>query len=287
MNNSNKIIKQLTRIADALDRMVPPLKSNQFLKNSNTYEWFAKEQILNPIKEVNRVKLDLLLGINKNKEIIIQNTLQFANNLPANNVLLWGARGMGKSSLVKAVHLYVRNFTQNDLILIEIHKNEIDSLPNLIRLLSNEKKQFIIFCDDLSFEYGEQTYKALKSLLDGGIEKKSDNILFYATSNRRHLIARNIVENEKQNAIHESEVVEEKISLSDRFGISLGFYSCSQKDYYTIVKAYSEEYKLNISNQDLEQLSIKWSIARGSRSGRVAWQFIQDLAGKLEQKLKP
>ena len=194
---------------------------------------------------------------------------------------------MGKSSLVKAVHLYVRNFTQNDLILIEIHKNEIDSLPNLIRLLSNEKKQFIIFCDDLSFEYGEQTYKALKSLLDGGIEKKSDNILFYATSNRRHLIARNIVENEKQNAIHESEVVEEKISLSDRFGISLGFYSCSQKDYYTIVKAYSEEYKLNISNQDLEQLSIKWSIARGSRSGRVAWQFIQDLAGKLEQKLKP
>ena len=287
MNNSNKIIKQLTRIADALDRMVPPLKSNQFLKNSNTYEWFAKEQILNPIKEVNRVKLDLLLGINKNKEIIIQNTLQFANNLPANNVLLWGARGMGKSSLVKAVHLYVRNFTQNDLILIEIHKNEIDSLPNLIRLLSNEKKKFIIFCDDLSFEYGEQTYKALKSLLDGGIEKKSDNILFYATSNRRHLIARNIVENEKQNAIHESEVVEEKISLSDRFGISLGFYSCSQKDYYTIVKAYSEEYKLNISNQDLEQLSIKWSIARGSRSGRVAWQFIQDLAGKLEQKLKP
>ncbi len=285
MSNSKKILYQLIRIADSLDRISPIPNSNQLVKNADTYEWIGKKHSLNVITNVNRINIDLLLGIHNIKNTLIQNTMRFANNFPANNVLLWGARGMGKSSLIKSCHFYVRKNSKKDLVLVEIYKNEISTLPDLLRILGKNNKRFIIFCDDLSFEQGEYSYKALKSLLEGGIEKKPDNVIFYATSNRRHLIARDIIENEQNKAIHEKEVVEEKISLSDRFGLSLGFYNCSQKEYFNIVKGYSMQFKFKISDKELEDLALKWSISRGSRSGRVAWQFIQDLAGKLEKKL--
>ena len=250
------------------------------------YLWNADELQLIPVDNINAINLKLLKGIDHTKEILLENTIQFAKGFSANNVLLWGARGMGKSSLIKAVHKEVsktNNF--NRLILIEIFRDDINKLQKLISELQKEKHQFIIFCDDLSFDNNETNYKSLKTVLDGGIMKKSDNILFYATSNRRHLMPRSMIENESSTSISPSESAEEKISLSDRFGLWLGFYQCSQEDYLYIVKSYAKEYKFKIDNSDLEKLAIEWSVTRGSRSGRVAWQFIQDLAGKLKIKI--
>ena len=287
MNFDKNILSFLERSTKALEALSKSKKNeNILITKADGYLWNADELQLIPVDNINAINLKLLKGIDHTKEILLENTIQFAKGFSANNVLLWGARGMGKSSLIKAVHKEVsktKNF--NRLILIEIFRDDINKLQKLISELQKEKHQFIIFCDDLSFDNNETNYKSLKTVLDGGIMKKSDNILFYATSNRRHLMPRSMIENESSTSISPSESAEEKISLSDRFGLWLGFYQCSQEDYLNIVKSYAKEYKFKIDNSDLEKLAIEWSVTRGSRSGRVAWQFIQDLAGKLKIKI--
>ena len=287
MNFDKNILSFLERSTKALETLSKSKsKENILITKADGYLWNADELQLIPVDNINAINLKLLKGIDHTKEILLENTIQFAKGFSANNVLLWGARGMGKSSLIKAVHKEVsktKNF--NRLILIEIFRDDINKLQKLISELQKEKHQFIIFCDDLSFDNNETNYKSLKTVLDGGIMKKSDNILFYATSNRRHLMPRSMIENESSTSISPSESAEEKISLSDRFGLWLGFYQCSQEDYLNIVKSYAKEYKFRIDNSDLEKLAIEWSVTRGSRSGRVAWQFIQDLAGKLKIKI--
>lgn len=287
MNFDKNILSFLERSTKALETLSKSKsKENILITKADGYLWNADELQLIPVDNINAINLKLLKGIDHTKEILLENTIQFAKGFSANNVLLWGARGMGKSSLIKAVHKEVsktKNF--NRLILIEIFRDDINKLQKLISELQKEKHQFIIFCDDLSFDNNETNYKSLKTVLDGGIMKKSDNILFYATSNRRHLMPRSMIENESSTSISPSESAEEKISLSDRFGLWLGFYQCSQEDYLNIVKSYAKEYKFKIDNSDLEKLAIEWSVTRGSRSGRVAWQFIQDLAGKLKIKI--
>ncbi len=287
MNFDKNILSFLERSTKALETLSnSKSKENILITKADGYLWNADELQLIPVDNINAINLKLLKGIDHTKEILLENTIQFAKGFSANNVLLWGARGMGKSSLIKAVHKEVgktKNF--NRLILIEIFRDDINKLQKLISELQKEKHQFIIFCDDLSFDNNETNYKSLKTVLDGGIMKKSDNILFYATSNRRHLMPRSMIENESSTSISPSESAEEKISLSDRFGLWLGFYQCSQEDYLDIVKSYAKEYKFKIDNSDLEKLAIEWSVTRGSRSGRVAWQFIQDLAGKLKIKM--
>ena len=287
MNFDKNILSFLERSTKALETLSnSKSKENILITKADGYLWNADELQLIPVDNINAINLKLLKGIDHTKEILLENTIQFAKGFSANNVLLWGARGMGKSSLIKAVHKEVgktKNF--NRLILIEIFRDDINKLQKLISELQKEKHQFIIFCDDLSFDNNETNYKSLKTVLDGGIMKKSDNILFYATSNRRHLMPRSMIENESSTSISPSESAEEKISLSDRFGLWLGFYQCSQEDYLDIVKSYAKEYKFKIDNSDLEKLAIEWSVTRGSRSGRVAWQFIQDLAGKLKIKI--
>jgi len=227
-----------------------------------------------------------LIGIEHNKKLLLDNTIQFSQSLPANNVLLWGARGMGKSSLIKSVFKNVTNKTNVErLILIEINREDIKSIPMLTKKISNIRHQFILFCDDLSFDENETSYKSLKNILEGGLAEKSNNIIFYATSNKRHLISRNMNENESTTDIIPHEAVEEKVSLSDRFGLWLGFYQCSQEQYLSMVETYIKTYNINIDSLKAKKLAIEWSVTRGSRSGRVAWQFIQDLAGKMEKKL--
>jgi predicted AAA+ superfamily ATPase len=234
------------------------------------------------VKEVNRLALSLLKGIDAARDTLLENTRRFAVGLPANNALLWGARGMGKSSLVKAVHAEVPRLT-----LIEIHREDIASLPHLLaHLREAPNRRFILFCDDLSFEALDTSYKSLKAVLEGGIEGRPDNVLFYATSNRRHLMPREMVENERSTAIHPGEAVEEKLSLSDRFGLWIGFHNCSQDDYLAMVKSYTEHYRLTIDQAALRNEALAWALARGSRSGRVAWQYIQDLAGRLGKPLE-
>ena len=287
MNFDKNILSFLERSTKALETLSnSKSKENILITKADGYLWNADELQLIPVDNINAINLKLLKGIDHTKEILLENTIQFAKGFSANNVLLWGARGMGKSSLIKAVHKEVsKTKNLNRLILIEIFRDDINKLQKLISELQKEKHQFIIFCDDLSFDNNETNYKSLKTVLDGGIMKKSDNILFYATSNRRHLMPRSMIENESSTSISPSESAEEKISLSDRFGLWLGFYQCSQEDYLYIVKSYAKEYKFKIDNSDLEKLAIEWSVTRGSRSGRVAWQFIQDLAGKLKIKI--
>ena len=241
---------------------------------------------LTPVKKINSINIDLLKGIDQTKSILLENTKQFSQGFPANNALLWGARGMGKSSLVKSIHREVSlEKNKNRLILIEIYRDDIKTLPLLISQLNNYEHRFIIYCDDLSFNDNENNYKSLKTVLDGGIMERSQNIIFYATSNRRHLMARSMIENENSTAISPSESAEEKISLSDRFGLWLGFYQCSQDEYLNIVISYASYFKLKIKDKELKDLAIEWSVTRGSRSGRVAWHFIHDLAGNLKIKL--
>ena len=287
MNINDKILSLIERSTKALEKISKVNYENKIdISNENGYLWSAENFQLTPVKKINSINIDLLKGIDQTKSILLQNTKQFSQGFPANNVLLWGARGMGKSSLVKSIHREVSlEKNKNRLILIEIYRDDIKTLPLLISQLNNYEHRFIIYCDDLSFNDNENNYKSLKTVLDGGIMERSQNIIFYATSNRRHLMARSMIENENSTAINPSESAEEKISLSDRFGLWLGFYQCSQDEYLNIVISYASYFKLKIKDKELKDLAIEWSITRGSRSGRVAWQFIHDLAGKLKIKL--
>ncbi|MGY8975750.1 MAG: ATP-binding protein [Alphaproteobacteria bacterium] len=287
MNINDKILSLIQRSTKALEKISKVNNENKIdISNENGYLWSAENFQLTPVKKINSINIDLLKGIDQTKSILLQNTKQFSQGFPANNVLLWGARGMGKSSLVKSIHREVSlEKNKNRLILIEIYRDDIKTLPLLISQLNNYEHRFIIYCDDLSFNDNENNYKSLKTVLDGGIMERSQNIIFYATSNRRHLMARSMIENENSTAISPSESAEEKISLSDRFGLWLGFYQCSQDEYLNIVISYASYFKLKIKDKELKDLAIEWSVTRGSRSGRVAWQFIHDLAGKLKIKL--
>jgi len=277
----------LERIANALDRLAPPEKKINNLDKSEGFVYEAKSGLVRPVLEINRIPIGLLQGIVSQKQILLDNTISFANNLSANNALLWGARGTGKSSLVKAVHAEVILKTKSEqLKLVEIHREDIGELPELLSLLSYYKKyKFILLCDDLSFDAGENTYKSLKAALDGGIEGKPSNVIFYATSNRRHLMPRDMMENEQSTAINPSESVEEKVSLSDRFGLWIGFHNMSQDVYLEIVFAYCKEFNISLEQNILRSQALEWSITRGARSGRVAWQFIQDIASKQKVKI--
>ena len=256
-------------------------------ERDEAFVWQAAQKRLEPVKHVNRVEMRLLKGIDRMRDTLIENTERFAKGLPANNALLWGARGMGKSSLVKAVHAQVSADRKNQgaLKLVEIHREDIESLPALMALLRDARHRFIVFCDDLSFEHEDTSYKSLKAVLEGGIEGRPDNVILYATSNRRHLMAREMMENERATAINPGEAVEEKVSLSDRFGLWLGFHRCSQDEYLAMVEGYVAHYRLKTDAETLRRDALEWATTRGARSGRVAWQFVQDLAGRLGAKL--
>lgn len=275
----------LKRIAEALERLAPPPAENAGLDRADAFVWNAEAACLDPVPVVARVDLSLIKGVDRVRDILLDNTRRFAEGLPANNALLWGARGMGKSSLVKAAHAAVNAETPRSLILIEIHREDIESLPRLMTQLRTQDRRAVIFCDDLSFDHDDTSYKSLKAVLEGGIEGRPRNVIFYATSNRRHLMPRDMVENERSTAINPSEAVEEKVSLSDRFGLWLGFHNCSQDDYLGMVGGYAAHYGLKIDEESLRAEAIEWAATRGARSGRVAWQFIQDIAGRLGQTL--
>ena len=276
----------LARIASALERMAPPGAPRPELEGFSAFVWHASPPGLEPVARVNRVAMSLLKGIDLTRDLLVENTERFARGLPANNALLWGARGMGKSSLVKAAHHEINAATGGKLKLIEIHREDIESLPILMGMIRKaEGYRFIVFCDDLSFDAEDTSYKSLKAALDGGIEGRPENMLFYATSNRRHLLPRDMIENERSTAINPSEAVQEKVSLSDRFGLWLGFHNCSQDEFLDMVQGYAKHFGLKIGAEELRSGAIAWQATRGSRSGRVAWQYIQDLAGRLGQRL--
>jgi len=287
---TQELARNLARIADAIERLSPPPPPRPDFAAAEAFVWRAESQVLAPVQKVSRVELALLRGVDYLRDQLLGNTERFARGLPANNVLLWGARGMGKSSLVKAAHADVnaRLVGTSDfsgLKLVEIHREDIESLPVLMSLLREARERFIVFCDDLSFDGGDASYKSLKAALEGGVEGRPANVLFYATSNRRHLLPREMVENERSTAINPGEAVEEKISLSDRFGLWLGFHKCSQDDYLAMVFAYVTHYRLDAPEAQIRAEALEWAITRASRSGRAAFQYIQDLAGRLGRKL--
>ncbi|HQT47535.1 MAG TPA: ATP-binding protein [Acidocella sp.] len=275
----------LRRIAEALERLAPPAPAPLMLEQADAFVWHPERGVLSPVPVVSRVPLALLQGIARQKETLLENTTRFAAGLPANNAMLWGARGMGKSSLVKAVHAEINRGRPGALALIEIHREDIRTLPGLLNTLRGQARRCVILCDDLSFEREDADYKALKSVLDGGIEGRPDNVLFYATSNRRHLMPRDMMDNERATAINPGEAVEEKVSLSDRFGLWLGFHNGDQAVFFEMIEGYAEAYRLPIDRPALHAAAVEWSVTRGGRSGRVAWQFIQDLAGRLGVRL--
>ncbi|MFZ5791836.1 MAG: ATP-binding protein [Pseudomonadota bacterium] len=275
----------LRRIADALERFSPPAPASAPLDGADAFLWHAAGARLEAVPQVNRVEIELLRGIDRPRDILLDNTRRFADGLPANNALLWGARGTGKSSLVKAVHAAINAETGGKLALVEIHREDLASLPVLLSRLRGHPRRFLLFCDDLSFDQADTSYKSLKAVLEGGIEGRPENVIFYATSNRRHLMPREMIDNERSTAINPAEAVEEKVSLSDRFGLWLGFHNCDQDTYFAIVEGYARRYGLKISADQLRREANEWSVTRGARSGRVAWQFIQDLAGRLGQRL--
>ena len=278
----------LRRIAEALDRLAPPAPDKPDFDAAEAFIWRADTGALAPVAHVNRVDIALLRGIDRVRDLLVENTERFARALPANNALLWGARGMGKSSLVKAAHASINRKSEvaGRLKLVEIHREDIEGLPALMGLLRDAPFRFIIFCDDLSFDAGDTSYKSLKAALEGGIEGRPGNVLFYATSNRRHLLPRDMMENERGSAINPGEAVEEKVSLSDRFGLWLGFHHCSQDDYLAMVHGYARHFRLEAPAGKLEAEALEWATTRGARSGRTAWQFIQDLAGRLGKPLE-
>ena len=286
-SDASEILAALRRIADALERQSPPPVAALSLDGADAFIWHADPDRLTPVPVVNRVDFDLLRGIDRVRDILLDNTRRFAGGFPANNALLWGARGMGKSSLVKAVHEEVNEGRKgaDRLALIEIHREDIDTLPLLLRTLRASKRRIVMFCDDLSFDKDDTSYKSLKAALEGGIEGRPTNTIFYATSNRRHLMPRDLVDNERGTAINPGEAVEEKVSLSDRFGLWLGFHHCGQDEYLSMIEGYAAYHKLKIAPEELRRRALAWAMGRGGRSGRVAWQFIQDLAGELGQKL--
>jgi uncharacterized protein len=276
-----RLLDAATRIAAALERLAPPAPPPPDLGTAEAFVWSPDPPHLAPVARVARVPIELLQGVEQQKRILLENTERFAAGRPANNALLWGTRGMGKSSLVKAVHATVNAAKPSSLALIEIHREDIGSLPDLLNLLRGQTRRCLILCDDLSFEAQDTDYKALKSVLDGGIEGRPENVLFYATSNRRHLMPRDMIENERSTAINPSEATEEKVSLSDRFGLWIGFHNCDQATYFAMVEGYAAAMRLPITPEQLRAEANEWSVTRGARSGRVAWQFIQDLAGRL------
>ncbi len=281
------IAASLAQIAAALERLAPPPAPVFDDKAADAYVWHALPLPgwLEPVPQINAVPIKLLRGVDRVRDILLDNTERFARGLPANNALLWGARGMGKSSLVKAALGAVNADKPGAMALVEIHREDIPTLPELLKQLRDSQRRYILFCDDLSFDAEDQHYKSLKAVLEGGIEGRPENVIFYATSNRRHLLPRDMVDNERSTAINPGEAVEEKVSLSDRFGLWLGFHSCSQDDYFAMLDAYVAAYDLKIEPEKLRAEAVEWSMTRGSRSGRVAWQFIQDLAGRLGVRL--
>ncbi len=285
------LIERLERLTQALERMAPAAPPAPEFDRAEAFVWQAEPEAFLAVAQVNRVPLTLLKGVDRAADQLLDNTRRFAQGLPANNALLWGARGMGKSSLVKAAHAAVRaelrqGKTATDLKLVEIHREDIASLPKCLAHIRKSPHRFIVFCDDLSFDRDDTSYKSLKAVLEGGIEGRPENVIFYATSNRRHLMPRDMVENERSTAINPSEAVEEKVSLSDRFGLWLGFHNGSQDQYFDMVRGYVAHYRLKIDDEELIRDALEWSMTRGGRSGRVAWQYIQDLAGRLGQPLK-
>ncbi len=275
------ILAELKRLADAVDRLAGPAPAINDWNAADCFVWAPVRQHLQPVQRPNRVALTLIRGVDRVRDILHENTVRFTEGFAANNVLLWGARGMGKSSLVKAVHEDVRRESGVSLKLVEVHREDIASLPALLDLLKDTPHRVIVFCDDLSFDHDDTAYKSLKAALDGGVEGRPDNVLFYATSNRRHLLPRHMMENEQSTAINPSEAVEEKVSLSDRFGLWLGFHKCSQDDYLTMIDGYADHFKLPLDREKLHAEALEWATTRGARSGRVAWQYIQDLAGRM------
>ena len=296
MTDHSDLASRLDRIAAALERLTPPPPAPPRFDEAQAFVWQAATLSFQPVTAVNRVPSTLLKGIDGSARQLLENTRRFAEGLPANNALLWGARGMGKSSLVKAVHADVqaavagrkskkKGEAETDLKLVEIHREDIATLPACLAAMRTSSHRFIVFCDDLSFDRDDSSYKSLKAVLEGGIEGRPANVLFYATSNRRHLMPRDMVDNERSTAINPSEAVEEKVSLSDRFGLWLGFHNCSQDDYLAMVSGYAEHFGLPIKRDELVREALEWSATRGGRSGRVAWQFTQDLAGRLGKML--
>ena len=280
------VADRLDRLIALIERAVPPARPEFDPDAADAFIWQASSGTLQPVPKVNRVEMVLLKGVDRVRDILVENTDRFARGLPANNVLLWGARGMGKSSLVKAAHATINSDPAklpggHPMKLIEIHREDIDSLPALMTLVRGLDRRFILFCDDLSFDNDDTSYKSLKAALDGGVEGRPENVVFYATSNRRHLLPRDMMENERSTAINPGEAVEEKVSLSDRFGLWLGFHKCSQDDYLAMVNGYAEHYGLKVAPEVLRAEALEWSTTRGARSGRVAWQYVQDLAGRL------
>lgn len=288
MNNAlnKQLLDEVSRLADALERLAGPPPAINDWSAADCFVWVPANLRLQPVPRPNRVALSLIRGVDHVRDILHENTLRFAEGYPANNVLLWGARGMGKSSLVKAVHEDIRAQTGISLKLVEVHREDIASLPALLDILKVASHRVILFCDDLSFDHDDTAYKSLKAALDGGIEGRPDNVLFYATSNRRHLLPRHMLENEQSTAINPSEAVEEKVSLSDRFGLWLGFHKCSQDDYLTMIDGYASYFGFPTAPEILHQEALEWATTRGGRSGRVAWQYIQDLAGRLRLPLE-
>jgi len=283
----------LLRLVSALERMAPPPPMVPDFEVAEAFVWQASPEAFQPVPRVSRQPLQLLKGIELATDQLLDNTVRFAKGLSANNALLWGARGMGKSSLVKATHAEVRRrlgFGKKkgdpDLKLVEIHREDIGTLPQCLGHMQRSHHRFVVFCDDLSFDNNDTSYKSLKAVLEGGIEGRPENVLFYATSNRRHLLPRDMIENERSTAINPSEAVEEKVSLSDRFGLWLGFHNCSQQQFFEMIRSYVAYHELKVDDDQLSREAVEWSMTRGSRSGRVAWQYIQDLAGRLGQRLK-
>ena len=279
--SDSELAPLLRRVAEALERLAPAGADDAALDSAQGFVWHADGARLEAVPRINRLELALLKGIDRVRDILLDNTRRFARGLPANNALLWGARGMGKSSLIKAVHGVVAADAPGGLKLIEIHREEIGSLPLLLGRLRGCDRQCLLFCDDLSFEAEDTTYKSLKAALEGGISGRPDNVLFYATSNRRHMMSRDMIDNERSTAIHPGEAVEESVSLSDRFGLWLGFHPCDQATFFAMVEGYAAHFDLAIDREALHAEAIEWSMTRGARSGRVAWQFVQDLAGRL------
>ncbi|WP_149746923.1 ATP-binding protein [Rhizobium sp. RU35A] len=285
MEATAELLMEVRRLADALERLAGPAPAVNDWNAADCFVWAPANRYLQPVARPNRVALRLIRGVDHVRDILHENTLRFAEGFEANNVLLWGARGMGKSSLVKAVHADVKASSGASLKLVEVHREDISTLPALLDLLKASGHRVIVFCDDLSFDHDDTAYKSLKAALDGGIEGRPDNVLFYATSNRRHLLPRHMLENEQSTAINPSEAVEEKVSLSDRFGLWLGFHKCNQDDYLAMIDGYADHFALDLDRAQLHHEALEWATTRGGRSGRVAWQYIQDLAGRLRKPL--
>ncbi|WP_128294146.1 ATP-binding protein [Afifella aestuarii] len=284
-DQTQNLIPLLERIAGALERLAPPVAPPLDL-SADAYVWDPQPPRLIPVKNVNRLEIELLQGIDRSRDTLLENTRHFAKGYAANNALLWGARGMGKSSLVKSVHAQVSaEAPETPLKLVEIHREDINTLPDLMNTIRDRPERFIFFCDDLSFDADDTSYKSLKAALEGGVEGRPRNVIFYATSNRRHLLPRDMIENEHSTAINPSEAVQEKVSLSDRFGLWLGFHHCDQTQYLAMVRAYVEHFGIAMPEEEWRPQALEWATTRGSRSGRVAWQFIQDLAGRTGQSL--